>query len=133
VECCPPPMSRRDSAIVAWHEVPGTEPLDAEGVQELQELQESEKHQRFLRDRCPEALAPFVVVLKSRIKTQENYNDKRSKHHPTSPCAPVDAGEKFIGRSSMRTRWPSGFPRMDSPARSITWRQSRRHLQNVVH
>jgi uncharacterized protein YndB with AHSA1/START domain len=32
-----------------------------------------------------------------KIKPQENYADKRSKHHPTPPCAPGDAGENLSG------------------------------------
>src|ERR1700731_2362364 len=32
-----------------------------------------------------------------KIKTQENYADQRSKHHPTPPCAPGDPGENLSG------------------------------------
>jgi hypothetical protein len=32
-----------------------------------------------------------------KIKTQENYADKQSKHDPTPPCAPGDAGENLSG------------------------------------
>ena len=56
---------------------------------------------------------------------------QHAKHRPSSP-RPHNDPRRSIAHSSTPMPWRNGFRRTASPARSITGRQGRRHLQDVV-